>query len=126
MILMADLRFAFRTLLKAPVFTAVAGISLAFGIGANTATVITLDAAEPDFSPAPVAEASVFAIFYRACPKDFAPSCEERTRTEAFNAFPTLVPLVTAALAEGAFSILPPGLDPGDFPSDGGAGSVPN
>jgi predicted permease len=41
--LFADLRFALRTFARAPIFTVVAGISLAFGIGANTAIFTLLD-----------------------------------------------------------------------------------
>src|SRR4051794_216558 len=41
--LLSDLRFAFRTFARAPVFTVVAVISLAFGIGANTAIFTLLD-----------------------------------------------------------------------------------
>jgi hypothetical protein len=41
--IVADLRFALRTFARAPVFTAVAGISLALGIGANTAIFTLLD-----------------------------------------------------------------------------------
>src|SRR5438876_6233614 len=39
----ADLRFALRTFIAAPMFTAVALISVAFGIGANTAVFTLLD-----------------------------------------------------------------------------------
>ena len=41
--LFADLRFAFRSFRKAPVFTAIAVLSLALGIGANTAIFTLLD-----------------------------------------------------------------------------------
>src|SRR5579863_5208820 len=41
--LWADLRFCFRAFRKAPVFTAVAVVSLALGIGANTAIFTLLD-----------------------------------------------------------------------------------
>src|SRR5882724_6503130 len=41
--ILADLRFALRTFIAAPMFTAVALISIALGIGANTAVFTLLD-----------------------------------------------------------------------------------
>ncbi|MFQ5723597.1 MAG: hypothetical protein ACE5G6_03820 [Terriglobia bacterium] len=62
-------------------------------IKTNDATTLTIEDDEPDFNPAPDST-STWAVFYARCPKDFAPSCEDRARTEAFNGFPTLVPIV--------------------------------
>ncbi|MBI4461755.1 MAG: hypothetical protein HY653_02510 [Acidobacteria bacterium] len=58
-------------------------------IGSNSDTTITLDASEADFSPVPDAT-SLHAVFYGSCPKDYSPACEDRARSFAFNAFPTL------------------------------------
>src|SRR4051812_23148917 len=41
--LLADLRFAFRSLRKVPLFTSVAVLSIAFGIAANTAVFTLVD-----------------------------------------------------------------------------------
>jgi hypothetical protein len=62
-------------------------------IGSNTATTLTLADSEPDFAPVPAVN-DQFRILYRTCPKDFAPSCEDRARTHTFNGFPTLVPVL--------------------------------
>jgi hypothetical protein len=80
-------------------------------IGTNTGDTITLADGEPDFSPAP-APSDKFRVLYRTCPKDFAPSCEDRARTQTFNGFPTLVPLLRRSFG-GLFL-------PGGLPEPGG------
>lgn len=87
-------------------------------IGSNTATQIVIDADEPDFSPAPVL-LDRFRVLYRTCPKDFAPSCENRARTQAFNGYPTLVPLLHRTYG-GVFA--PAGGTSGLGGGSGGAG----
>ena len=81
-------------------------------IGSNTGDTITLADGEPDFSPAPF-PSDTFRVLYRACSKDFAPSCEERARTQTFNGFPTLVPLLRRSFG-GPFL-------PGGLPDLGGS-----
>jgi hypothetical protein len=88
-------------------------------IGTNSGTQFTLDAAETDFSPAPAA-GDKFRVLYRTCAKDFAPSCEERARTQAFDGFPTLVPLLRRSFG-GVFA---PAGGSADGSSGGGSGGA--
>jgi len=80
-------------------------------IGSNTATTLILADDQPDFDPAPNIN-DKFRLLYRTCHKDFAPSCEDRGRTHAFNGFPTLVPLLRRHFG-GRFT---PGGIPRDLP----------
>lgn len=73
-------------------------------IGTNTASRINLAAGEADFSPVPDAT-SVFRVHYAACPKDFAPSCEDRARTQDYNGFPTLAPVIRNIIMSGRGSV---------------------
>src|SRR3989304_3364390 len=81
-------------------------------IGSNTATAITIDAAEPDFSPAPVSP-SVSRVPSPPCPKPSSPACEERARNFRFNGFPTLTRELRQAFQPQEFPGGPGGDDSG-------------
>ena len=66
-----DLRYGLRRLLKTPGFTAIAVISLALGIGANTALFSVVDAML--FKMLPVKEPERLALFESLAPKGFGP-----------------------------------------------------
>jgi putative ABC transport system permease protein len=46
--MIANLKFALRILVKAPGFTAIAILTLALGIGANSAIISVIDASGPE------------------------------------------------------------------------------
>jgi hypothetical protein len=69
--LFADLRYCFRTLIKTPGFTAVAVLSIAFGIGANTAVFSLVNAVL--FKPLPVDRPDRLAALYVIEPESSFP-----------------------------------------------------
>jgi predicted permease len=64
--LLQDLRYALRTMLRAPGFTATAVVALALGIGANTAIFTAFDALV--LRPLPVKDPDTLAAFLRVSP----------------------------------------------------------
>jgi len=66
-----DLRYGVRMLLKTPGFTVVAAISLAFGVGANTALFSVVDAML--LKMLPVKEPERLVLFKSLAPGGFSP-----------------------------------------------------
>src|SRR5687767_6661176 len=94
--LLKDLRFGVRTLLKRPGFTAVAVLTLALGVGANTAIFSVVNGVL--FKPLPLKEAERLVLVYETTqqtPRDYVsvPNLEDyRAGTRSFEGFATFVP----------------------------------
>jgi putative ABC transport system permease protein len=94
--LLKDVRFGVRTLLKRPGFTAVAVLTLALGVGANTAIFSVVNGVL--FKPLPLKEAERLVLVYettRQTPRDYVsvPNLADyRAGTRSFESFATYVP----------------------------------
>jgi putative ABC transport system permease protein len=96
MTLLKDVRFGARTLLKRPGFTLVAVLTLALGIGANTAIFSVVNGVL--LKPLPLKEAERLVLVYETTPqtpRDYVsvPNLEDyRAGTRSFEGFATFVP----------------------------------
>ncbi len=94
--LLKDLRFGARTLLKRPGFTLVAVVTLALGIGANTAIFSVVNGVL--LKPLPLREAERLVLVYETTPTQprsyvSVPNLEDyRAGTRSFESFATYVP----------------------------------
>ncbi|MET0626232.1 MAG: ABC transporter permease [Pyrinomonadaceae bacterium] len=94
--LVKDVRFGARTLWKRPGFTAVAVLTLALGVGANTAIFSVVNAVL--LKPLPLREAERLVLVYETTPqtpRDYVsvPNLEDyRAGTRSFEGFATYVP----------------------------------
>ena len=94
--LIQDLRFGVRTLLKQRGFTAVAVLTLALGIGANTAIFSVVNAVL--LKPLPFKDSERLVLVFektQTVPREFisVPNLEDyRTSTHSFEEFATFVP----------------------------------
>src|SRR5262249_9083621 len=96
-----DLRYAGRTLRKNPAFTLAAVLSLALGIGANTAIFPRLDAVV--FKPLPVPAASELVTFYENGPEGAADPAGGTGRFLRFS-YPRFLRLQEALGSHGAIA----------------------
>jgi putative ABC transport system permease protein len=94
--LLKDVRFAARTLWKRPGFTVVAVLTLALGVGANTAIFSVVNGVL--FKPLPLKEAERLVLVYETTPTQprsyvSVPNLEDyRAGTRSFESFATYVP----------------------------------
>ncbi|HEX7314428.1 MAG TPA: ABC transporter permease [Pyrinomonadaceae bacterium] len=104
--LLQDLRFGLRTLAKRPGFTAVAVLTLALGIGANTAIFSVVNAVL--LRPLPFRESERLVVVYEttgSVPRDFVsvPNLDDyRAGSRSFEGFATFVPQSVNLTGAGA------------------------
>ncbi len=100
---MSGLRFAFRTLFKTPFVTTIAILSLALGIGANTAIFSLFD--QVLLRPLPVRDPGRLVNLASPGPKPGSNSCDNEGDCDAVFSFPMFRDLEAD---HRAFSVRPP------------------